>query len=163
MTTLVNGRSYMRCLIAILVLGVVAPALAGECENPEITKALAQAEKTPDGDNEGNCNAKRYGEGNWDSREELLMRVEMSYICQDPWIGQAIWFTYGRKPRGHGTKGECNFALYGNGRWSNYADLMTKVRTALDALAARGMGFDDDGNAIKIERSSFLERAMSSN
>lgn len=161
MTTLLNGKSYMRCLIAMLMLGLAAPVLAGECENPEITKALAQAEKTPDGGNAGNCNAERYG--GWDSREELLMRVEMSYICQDPWIGQAIWFTYGRKPRGRGTKGECNPALYGNGRWDNYADLMTKARMALDALAARGMGFDADGNAIKVERGSFLERGTGSN
>lgn len=157
MTTRVNRKACLRRVIAILALCLAPPALAGECDNSEVTKALAQVGKTPDKGNRGNCDAKRYGEGSWDSREELLMRVETSFICQDPWIGQAIWFTYGRKPRGQGTKGECNPALYGNGRWDDYADLMAKVRTAIDALAARGMGFDGNGNAIKIDRSGFLE------
>jgi hypothetical protein len=37
------------------------------------------------------------------------------------------------------------------------------VRTAIDALAARGTDFDGNGNAIKIERSGFSDKAMSGN
>ena len=48
--------------------------------------------------------------------------------CRDPWVTQAIQEVVGRKPRGDGNEGECEIQRYGNGSWSNYPDLVNKVR-----------------------------------
>lgn len=50
--------------------------------------------------------------------------------CRDPWVTQAVTAVQSRAPIGAGDSGECNTKLYGNGRWSSYADLLAKVRAA---------------------------------
>lgn len=54
--------------------------------------------------------------------------------CRDPWVTQAIQQVIGRRPA-VGTSvsesGECDIQRYGNGRWSNYDDLVNKVREGL--------------------------------
>jgi|GEM_PF-6310054 len=47
--------------------------------------------------------------------------------CRDPWINQAFHQMYNRPPAGSGTTGECDITRYGNGHWSSYQDLMSKI------------------------------------
>jgi len=48
--------------------------------------------------------------------------------CSDPWINQAFQQMYGRAPIGSGKNvGECDITRYGNGHWSSYQDLTTKI------------------------------------
>ena len=62
--------------------------------------------------------------------------VRAGYPCADPWITSAYLDITGsmanemvnRTPLGYGSMGECNPSLYGNGSWSSYADLQSKVR-----------------------------------
>lgn len=48
--------------------------------------------------------------------------------CQDPWVTKAFEEVHGRAPYDSGTIGECDIRRYGNGHWSSYADLVSKVR-----------------------------------
>ena len=48
-------------------------------------------------------------------------------VCKDPWITQAFHQMYQRAPIGSGTTGECDITRYGNGHWTSYQDLMTKI------------------------------------
>ena len=54
-----------------------------------------------------------------------------SAACTDPWVTNAVRQVTGRDARGAGNAGECNIQLYGNGHWSNYNDLVGKVKLAL--------------------------------
>lgn len=50
--------------------------------------------------------------------------------CRDPWVTQAIGEVTGRTPFGDGEEGECRYTLYGGGHWSDYPDLLRKVKQA---------------------------------
>lgn len=51
-----------------------------------------------------------------------------SAVCSDPSIDRVYNEWARRAPYGVGVTGECNSLNYGNGRWSDYADLNKKVR-----------------------------------
>lgn len=53
--------------------------------------------------------------------------------CRDVWVGQAVNEIIGRAARGSGDTGECNYKLYGGGKWSSYEDLKNKVRASFFA------------------------------
>lgn len=48
--------------------------------------------------------------------------------CKDPWVTQAVHEVMHRAPNGSGNAGECNIKRYGNGHWSSYPDLVSKVK-----------------------------------
>ena len=60
--------------------------------------------------------------------------------CRDAWVtsafmdvtGSVVNETTRRKPAGYGDTGECNVRLYGNGSWSSYNDLVSKVRASIN-------------------------------
>ncbi|MDZ8084798.1 MAG: hypothetical protein RMY16_04250 [Nostoc sp. DedQUE12b] len=56
-------------------------------------------------------------------------------VCNDPWVTGAVSQVAKRSPLGQGNRGECNIRLYGNGRWSNFPDLLNKVKKAFASYA----------------------------
>lgn len=58
--------------------------------------------------------------------------------CKDPWVTQAVKEVLKRSPNGSGNTGECDIQRYGNGHWSSYNDLVSKVRAANGFGIAQG-------------------------
>lgn len=58
--------------------------------------------------------------------------------CRDPWVSQAVREVQGRPANGTGELGECNIKLYGNGVWSSYPDLLSKVRARYPRMGGTG-------------------------
>ena len=58
--------------------------------------------------------------------------------CADPWVSDAVAKTLNRTARGSGRyHGECNVNRYGNGAWSDYADLLKKTQGAYSVCSDR--------------------------
>jgi hypothetical protein len=64
-------------------------------------------------------------------------QVPSGGTCRDPWVTRAVTEVLGRPPEGTRDEGECNYRLYGGGRWTTYDDLLSKVRAAYEAPAAQ--------------------------
>ncbi|MBW4625390.1 MAG: hypothetical protein KME49_07775 [Brasilonema octagenarum HA4186-MV1] len=118
---------------------VIYPVFSSVCRDPWVTKAVSQVTgRPPKGqDDRGECNIRLYGNGYWSSYEDLVKKVKdakASYepgVCRDSWVTKAVTQASGRDPKGYGEVGECDMYLYGNGFWSDYRDLMSKVATTL--------------------------------
>lgn len=121
---------------------VINPSTAqqfnGVCRDPWVTGAVSKVMNRPPigrGDR-GECNIRLYGNGKWNSYEELegyVRKSANSYsngVCRDPWITGAVSKVMNRPPRGRGELGECDMYRYGSGSWSSYTDLLNKVRSA---------------------------------
>jgi len=112
----------------------------GVCRDPWVTGAVGQVmNRAPLGtENRGECNPLLYGNGKWNSYEELEIYVRNSAnsytygVCRDPWITGAVSQVMNRSPEGKGEMGECDMYRYGGGSWSNYDDLVRKVRSAFN-------------------------------
>jgi len=75
--------------------------------------------------------------------------------CADPWINQAFQQMYRRAPVGSGKNvGECDITRYGNGHWSSYQDLTTKIAQrgtgthALPTVASGNPLLANSGNGV---------------
>lgn len=136
--------------VAITVVAASPGSAEAQCADAWVTRAIQEVKgRAPQGSgNSGECNIDRYGAGSWTDYQDLKTRVRTSYACNDPWIGQVIWYTYSRNVRGSGTTGECNVYLYGGASWSGYMDLAGKVKRAIDTLASQSKSFDRSGNLV---------------
>jgi hypothetical protein len=136
--------------VTITVVAASPGSAEAQCADAWVTRAIQEVKgRAPQGSgNSGECNIDRYGAGSWTDYQDLKTRVRTSYACNDPWIGQVIWYTYSRNARGSGTTGECNVYLYGGANWSGYMDLAGKVKRAIDTLASQSRSFDRSGNLV---------------
>ena len=130
---------------AILVLLLAAPLtlFAAErrdrqgdgpttCTNPLLNRLFTLLHKGSEQDSgtSGLCDPKRYhGGAQFNSPQELAKAVGQSFLCSEPWIGQAYAEPSlgGGRPQGSGSFGECDPSLYGGASWSSYEDLKAKV------------------------------------
>lgn len=125
-----------------------ASGATGICTDPWVTEVVTKvAGRPPNGSgNTGECETRRYGNGQWSSKQDLESKVRAAFgLSQTPpaptWSGQcyypaltaAITKVLGRPPLGQSTQGECNPGLYGfyYGQWPSQADLEQKVRDAI--------------------------------
>lgn len=103
------------------------------CKDWWIDSAFNQLKKrSPKGNkNSGECNINRYGGGKWKDYPDLLRKVRGSFLCKEPWVGEAIIEVTGSqtisKPQ------LCNIKNYGGGRWNSYPDLVNKVREFINS------------------------------
>lgn len=111
----------------------------------------------------GECDPSRYKAGNWSSYAELKRRVAASFRCDDPWIGQVYVMELGRTARGRGRSGECNPSLYGNGSWSSYGDLASKMGVSKQKLEDAGWKFKIDGSVRVADGSGNFLRELEPN
>ena len=130
-------------------LALATPAEAQGCTDAWVTQTIREVyQRAPNGSgNSGECNVNRYGGGKWNSYDQLKRYVSYQYLCQDPWIAQAVYDAHGRTPRGSGTTGECNPYLYGNS-WSGYPALKTLVQGSITTLAAQSITFSNAGSLM---------------
>lgn len=81
------------------------------CANPAISTAIRQMtlwNPLPE-----ECNAVRYGGGNWNNDDATLRNMIFGHWdCVSPSVGAAYVMRLGRLPRGASNTGECNFHLY---------------------------------------------------
>lgn len=99
------------------------------CSNQMLNRILGILGKGSDADTgtNGLCDPQRYhGGARFNSPQELAKAVGQSFLCNEPWIGEA-YGELGVRPQGNGSFGECDPALYGGPGWSSYDDLKTKV------------------------------------
>lgn len=64
--------------------------------------------------------------------------------CSDPWISKAVYEFKQRAAAGVGDFGECSPALYANGHWNNYAELLKGVMRSLGAFNSNRVTFAKD-------------------
>lgn len=114
---------------------------------------------------EDQCAVGRYGGGSWSSYSDLKDRVYHSWRCRDPWIGQVYAKDYSTRKvgdyvrgiaLGYGKKGECNPSQYGNGSWSSYNDLRTKMGVTVTNVQNSGWHWTPDGAMKKPTTGGFV-------
>lgn len=129
------GLAWAAAAHATPAISPPEPLPPGPCADPWVSAAVEAVMNRPAvgaGRDVHECDVRRYGGGGWKSYEDLVSRVTAAYArCRDKWITAAVWQVRGRRPRGEGDRGECDYRRYGGGRWSSYADLLAKVRAAL--------------------------------
>ncbi len=151
---------FVYFLVLLTVLGT-AHALAGQCRDPWVTRAIEQVTgHQPSGTYEaGDCNIHNYGGGHWSSYADLVTKVRAHFgatrtaagVCHDPWVTNAVRQVMGRAPAGSGNSGECNIYRYGAGHWSSYNDLVHKVMVAFGRVpASRPPAFNRSGGPVRI-------------
>lgn len=125
-------------------------AMAGECRDPWVTQAVQEVMgRPPNGEYEsGECQYTLYGGGSWSDYGDLVNKVRAALggsavtgQCRDPWVTQAIQEVTGRPPNGSYESGECQYTLYGGGSWSDYGDLVNKVRAAFGGYSVQPSDF----------------------
>lgn len=144
------SKVRVMCTFAVIAMAAAAtPARAQQCTDPWITQAIRELwGRAPSGSGAtGECAINLYGGGSWGSYTELKNLVLSSKFCGDPWVGEAVYLQYGRRPAGSGSIGECNPMLY-TGYWTSYPDLKTKVRSSLSGLSSASMRLDASGNML---------------
>ncbi len=92
------------------------------------------------------CDPDRYKGGDPSNYTDLRNDIAYSFRCTDPWIDQVYKIDFGRAAHGRGTTGECNPNLYGNGHWSSYNDLRTKMGVTVPALQSSDAEFHVNGS-----------------
>jgi hypothetical protein len=137
------------CAFAVAATAAIAKPAQAQCTDPWITQAIRELwGRTPSGSGgTGECAIGLYGGGSWSSYTELKNLVMSSKFCGDPWVGEAVYLQYGRRPVGSASVGECNTMLY-TGYWTSYPDLKAKVRSSLSGLSSASMRFDASGNML---------------
>ncbi|MDE2227802.1 MAG: hypothetical protein KGL11_02020 [Alphaproteobacteria bacterium] len=150
-----RGAAALLSLALVFFFAPTDRAAAGQCKDPWVTQAVQQVTgRSPNGSGDnGECNIYRYGGGHWSSYSDLVAKVRFAFgkgpapgqaaatvagQCKDPWVTQAVRQVTGRPPQGSGDNGECNKYRYGGGHWSNYNDLVAKVRFAFGQVPAPG-------------------------
>lgn len=130
-------------------LALATPLEAQGCTDAWVTQTIREVyQRAPNGSgNSGECDVNRYGGGKWNSYDQLKRYVNYQYMCQDPWIAQAVYDAHGRMPRGSGTSGECNPYLYG-ANWSGYPDLKNRVQGSINTLQAQSITFSNSGSLV---------------
>ena len=136
----------MKKLLLVLALACGFTAVASaQCRDPWVSQAVSQVMgRAAQGQGDtGECSPSNYNNGQWSSYQQLVSAVSLHFTgtCKDPWVTSAVRAVKGQiygnpLPDGYGTYGECNPALYGNGQWSSYPDLMNKVQAHFRAQAA---------------------------
>lgn len=143
---------------------------SGQCNDAWVTSAVKEVTgHAPNGSgNSGDCNIYNYGNGSWNSYDDLKNKVKTYFAvqnptpvqqttfkpgqCSDPWINQAIKELIGRDPKGSGKIGECNPYNYGNGSWGDYNDFKNKVKASIfnnDPAAKSVQCFGGEGSGCE--------------
>ena len=121
-----------------------------QCDDSWITNAYLELTGwNPVVNSERNdCDTSRYGGDSWSigNYQELKDRVFHSWLCKDPWINQIYQYNHQRRAKGFGTAGECNPINYGNGSWSGYSDLQSKMGVTQTSLANAGIRYRSNGD-----------------
>lgn len=122
-------------LALLLACGTVARAQ--HCSNPNLDAALNYGYGHPSGSgNTGDCDPHRYAGGEMRSVADYRDLTEYSHFCPDPWVGEAFWEVTKRPP----TRSECYVPRYGNGHWTSYRDLVSKVQAYMSTPGAGPSG-----------------------
>lgn len=123
-------RSIIRAtLFAAAFAALTSVSVFAQCRDAWVSQAVKEVRGNVNGSGDnGDCNYRNYGGGQWSSYPDLKTKVQMYFhVCNDPWVTQAVTEAKG-VVNGYAATGDCNTANYGGGHWSDLNDLRVKVK-----------------------------------